>query len=57
MRVVRDLALTGKFYDVGNEEDADLRELQTDRVTVSVKDKDGKELVNVTRIVLVGDAT
>jgi len=57
VRVVRDLALTGKFYDVGNEEDADLRELQTDRVTVSVKDKDGKELVNVTRIVLVGDAT
>jgi len=57
VRMAHDLALTGKFCDIGNEEDADSRELQTDGVTVFVKDKEGKELVNMTRIVLVGDAT
>ena len=57
VRMVHDLALTGKFCDIGNEEDANSRELQTDGVTAYVKDKEGKELVNMTRIVLVGDAT
>jgi nicotinamidase-related amidase len=57
VRMGHDLALTGKLYDMGNDKDADTRELQTDGVTVFLKDKDGKDLVNMTRIVLVGDAT
>jgi len=57
VRMGHDLALTGNFCDIGNEEDADSRDLETDGVTVFVQDKDGKELVNMTRIVLVGDAT